>query len=71
MSKIKYEFIIFWSEKDNLFIAKAPELPGCFSDGSTYEEAVKNIQVVIEEWIEVAKELGREIPEAKGKLIYS
>lgn len=67
----KYEIIIYWSEEDGSFIAEAPELPGCTADGRTYEEAVKNIHVIIDEWIETAKELGREIPLPKGRLMYA
>jgi len=67
----KYEVIVWWSEKDQSYIFEAPELPGCMSDGETYEEALRNIQLIISEWIETAKELGREIPEPKGKLMYA
>jgi len=67
----KYEVIVWWSEKDQAYIAEVPELPGCMSDGETYEEALKNIQIIISEWIDTAKELGREIPEPKGKLMYA
>ena len=65
----KYEMIIYWSEEDKAFIVEVPELPGCMADGKTYEEAIENAQRVIEEWIEEAIELGREIPEPKGKVI--
>ena len=67
----KYEVIVWWSEKDQAYIAEVPELPGCMSDGETYEDALKNIQIIISEWIDTAKELGREIPEPKGKLMYA
>jgi predicted RNase H-like HicB family nuclease len=67
----KYEVIVWWSEKDRAYIAEVPELPGCMIDGGTYEEALKNIKLIISEWIETAKELGREIPEPKGKLMYA
>ena len=67
----KYEMIIYWSEEDESFIVEVPELPGCMADGKTYEEAIKNAQKVIEEWIEVAREMGREIPKPKGRLIYA
>ena len=67
----KYEVIVWWSEKDQAYIAEIPELPGCMSDGETYEEALRNIQIIISEWVEIAKELGREIPEPKGKLMYA
>ncbi len=67
----KYEIILYWSEEDQAYIAEAPELAGCTADGSTYEEALKNMEVVIQEWIETAKELGRIIPEPKGRLIFA
>jgi len=68
---IRYEIIIYWSEEDQAFIAEIPELPGCIADGATYKEAVDNVEVVIQEWIEEAKELGRSIPEPKGRLIFA
>jgi predicted RNase H-like HicB family nuclease len=67
----KYEVIVYWSQEDEAFIVEVPELPGCMADGATYEEAIKNVQIVISEWIETAKELRREIPEPKGKLAYA
>jgi predicted RNase H-like HicB family nuclease len=67
----RYEVIIYWSDEDNAFIAEVPELPGCMADGTTYEEALKNVQVIIDEWIETAKSLGREIPAPKGKLAFA
>lgn len=67
----KYEIIIFWSEEDESFIAEVPELPGCKADGSTYQEALKNAEQIIDEWIETAIETGRPIPHPKGRLIYA
>lgn len=67
----KYEIIIYWSPEDEAFIAEVPELPGCASDGTTHAEALANVDVVIREWIETANELGRAIPEPKGRLIYA
>jgi predicted RNase H-like HicB family nuclease len=71
MENIKYEIIIFWSEEDQAFIAEVPELAGCMADGDTYQSALQNAETVIEEWIETAKMLGRDIPEPKGKLKYA
>ena len=67
----KYEVILYWSQEDEAYIAEVPELPGCASDGSTYQEALSNVEVIIQEWIETAKELGREIPEPKGRLMFA
>jgi predicted RNase H-like HicB family nuclease len=68
---MRYELIIYWSKADETFVVEVPELPGCMADGATYEEAVANAQVVVQEWIETAKSLGRPIPEPKGKLAYA
>ncbi len=68
---IKYEMIIYWSDEDGAFIAEVPELPGCMADGQTYQEVVANAETVIREWIETARDLGRSIPEPKGKLMYA
>lgn len=68
---VRYEVIIYWSDDDEAFIAEVPELPGCMADGATYQEALANAEVVIQEWIETAKELGRSIPEPKGRLVYA
>ena len=67
----RYEVIIYWSSDDNGFIAEVPELPGCMSDGSTQQEALSNVQVIMQQWIDTAKSLGRAIPEPKGKLMYA
>jgi predicted RNase H-like HicB family nuclease len=66
-SNWKYEIIIYWSDEDEAYVAEAPELPGCAADGTTYA----NAEVVIQEWIETARELGRPIPEPKGRLLYA
>ncbi|HEV8415476.1 MAG TPA: type II toxin-antitoxin system HicB family antitoxin [Bryobacteraceae bacterium] len=65
----KYEIILYWSDEDQAFIADVPELAGCSADGSTRQEALANAETVIAEWIEAAKELGRPIPEPKGRLL--
>ena len=67
----KYEIIIYWSKDDEAFVAEVPELPGCAADGATYQEALANAEIVIREWLETAKELGRPIPEPKGRLVYA
>ena len=68
---IRYELIVYWSSEDQSYIVEVPELPGCMADGATYQEAVANAEVVIGEWIQTARELGRPIPEPKGRLMYA
>ena len=67
----KYEIITYWSNEDGAFIAEVPELAGCAGDGSTYAEALANVDMIIQEWIETASELRRAIPEPKGPLMYA
>ncbi len=66
-----YEIILYWSDEDQAFIAEVPELPGCVADGGSYEESLVNVMAVMEEWIETARELGREIPQPKGRLLFA
>jgi predicted RNase H-like HicB family nuclease len=67
----KYEIIIYWSDEDDSFVAEVPELPGCMSDGASYQEALTNAEQVIRYWIETAEEEGRSIPQPKGRLKYA
>lgn len=66
-SNYKCEIIIYWSKEDEAYIAEVPELAGCAADGSTYQEALSNVEVVIDEWVETARLKNRQIPEPKGK----
>ena len=68
---LRYEIILYWSERDGAFIAEVPELPGCAADGATYREAIQNVETIMEEWIETARQLGRPIPEPKGRLMFA
>ena len=67
----KYEIILYWSDEDKAFIAEVPELPGCAADGPTRQEALTNAETVITEWLETARELGRDIPKPKGRLLFA
>ncbi|PMB45152.1 hypothetical protein CEN39_27480 [Fischerella thermalis CCMEE 5201] len=64
-----YKISLYWSEEDQAFIAEVPELPGCAADGETYQEALQNVEIIMQEWIETAQELGRSIPEPKQRLM--
>ena len=67
----RYELVIYWSDEDQGFVVEVPELPGCMADGATYQDAVKNVEIIIDEWIATAHALGRAIPEPAGKLMYA
>jgi predicted RNase H-like HicB family nuclease len=68
----KYEMIVYWSEEDGVYVVDVPELPGCMAHGHTTAEAVANAQEAIAFWLDTAKDLGRPIPEPKGRrLMYA
>ncbi|MEG4988702.1 type II toxin-antitoxin system HicB family antitoxin [Microcoleus sp. BR0-C5] len=68
---MKYEVIIYWSDEDQAFIAEVPELPGCAADGETYQEALQNLEIIMQEWVETARQLGRIVPQPKGRLLFA
>lgn len=70
-NKWKYEIILYWSDDDKAYVAEVPELAGCAADGATYRQALASAEVAIREWIDTARELGRAIPEPKGRLLYA
>jgi predicted RNase H-like HicB family nuclease len=67
----KHAVVLHWRNQDHAFIAEVPELLGCAADGPTRQEALANVEIIIDEWIAVAHELGREIPEPKGRLLFA
>ncbi len=66
---LHYQINIYWSQEDNAYLAEVPELPGCMADGETYQAALENVQIIMQEWIDTARELGREIPIPQAKLV--
>lgn len=68
----KYEMIVYWSEEDSVFVVDVPELPGCMAHGDSAALAVENAQDAIDLWLDTARELGRPIPDPKGRrLVYA
>ena len=67
----RYEIIIYWSQADEAFIAEVPELPGCAVNGNTHKKALVNFEIIIQEWLETAKEFGRPIPAPRGRLAFA
>jgi predicted RNase H-like HicB family nuclease len=67
-----YEVIIFWSDEDDAFVADVPELPGCMAHGASRQAALSSAQEAIELWIDTARDLGKLVPEPKGRrLVYA
>ena len=71
MNGSRYEIIIYWSDDDDAYVAEVPELAGCMADGATYQEALANAELIIGEWLETARDLGRAIPEPRGRLVFA
>ena len=71
INNLKYEITIYWSDIDEAFIAEVPELAGCMADGQTYDEALSNAQIVINQWIETATELNRHVPKPKNRFSFA
>lgn len=66
---LRYEILIYWSQEDQAFIAEVPELPGCAADGESYQQALQNVEIIMQEWIETATKKGRPIPQPKSRLV--
>ncbi len=71
MKESRYELIVFWDNKDRIFVVEVPELPGCMAHGKTKSAAISNAEVAIDLWIATAKEDGIPIPEPRGRLIFA
>ena|SRR5215210_907427 len=68
---LKYDVIIYWSVDGESFIAEMPELAGCAADGLTPDAALAEIPLVVQWWIETARELGCVIPEPRARLLFA
>ena len=59
---LRYSMLIRWSDEDRVYIVEVPELPGCKTHGTTYQEAVTQAQDAIETWIYGHRAAGHPIP---------
>ena len=66
----RYEIILYWSKDDQAFIAEVPELPGG-GRRSNVSGSTGHAETVIQEWIDTVRELGRPIPEPRGKPMFA
>ena len=62
-----YQIILHWSPEDGVFVAEAPELPGCVAHGDDEETALANVKTAIQLWIDVAREEGEPVPEPRAR----
>jgi len=64
----KYELKIYWDSDLDCFICEVPELKGCSTMGSSYEEALSKVHSSIKRWLRKAIENSDAIPNPKGRL---
>jgi excisionase family DNA binding protein len=69
MNPNNFQMIINWSEEDQAYLVEVPELAGCMADGATRQEAIASAEIVIQEWLETAQDLGRSIPQPQTTLL--
>jgi len=62
MNKPFYPAIVFYSDEDQGYIAKAVDLKGCSAFGETPERALKELETAVELWLSVAENDHAEIP---------
>lgn len=65
MNQIHYSMVIQWDSRDNIFVVRVPELPGCVTHGTTYEEAIQQGKDAIESWIMAALADNEPLPAPK------
>jgi predicted RNase H-like HicB family nuclease len=59
----RYAFVVFWSDEDAAWVADAPDLRSCSAYGSTPEEAMAELRIAVEAWLETARAHGLSLPE--------
>lgn len=69
--ELRYEIVLYWSDPDEAFLAEVPELPGCAADGASYRAALAAAEAAIADWIGTARDLGRDVPEPRGRLLHA
>ena len=57
--------VLVYPGEDGYWVAECPSFPGCVSQGTTREEAIKNIKEAIEGYVLALKEDGLAVPEDK------
>ena len=58
----RYAMVVFWSNEDGVWIADVPDLKSCSAHGDTPEEALAELRVAMEAWLEIARDEGYPIP---------
>ncbi len=67
---LRYEVIIYWSQDDGAFIAEVPELPWMRPTDRRHRKRWQRCRSW-RQWIETARDLGRAVPEPKGRLVFA
>lgn len=71
VTKVLKYTVVFEPAEEGGYVAFVPALPGCLSQGDTFEEAVKMIKDAISGYLTVLKEKGQEIPQESEEVVIS
>ena len=69
MPKVLNYRVIVEQDEDGIYVASVPSLPGCYTEGDTFEEVLKNIEDVIKLHIEARKARGLPLDDSKTEFV--
>ncbi|HVF75165.1 MAG TPA: type II toxin-antitoxin system HicB family antitoxin [Acidimicrobiales bacterium] len=64
-----YRIEVFWSDEDQAWVADVPDLAYCSAHGATPHEAVAEVEVAMQAWVEAARATGRPVPEPTPRAV--
>ncbi len=62
-----YIKVIEWSDEDHCFVGSAPPLIGQCCHGKTEADVIKQLNIIVQEWIDTYHQDGRPLPSPQGK----
>ena len=65
----KYAVNIWWSDEDRVYIAEAPELPGCMAHGKTRDAALASLNDAMDLWLKTARQDGIVLPQPRKHMV--
>lgn len=65
-----YPIDVFWSDEDDAWVANVPDLTYCSALGDSPHEAVAEVEVAMEAWLEAARSRGRQVPTPSVRAVH-
>ncbi|HZG24164.1 MAG TPA: type II toxin-antitoxin system HicB family antitoxin [Chitinophagaceae bacterium] len=69
--KNTYQIVVNWSNAGQAFLADVPELSGCIADGKSFEEAIENVKIIMEEYLATPASYGKHSSKQKSSHYYA